>query len=344
MSQTTNVSRREFLRCSAGATLALGAPSVLAGCGGGSGGDSGPATVRLWTWYTQQREQFPQLIEEFEASHPNIKVQNRLFGDTNSYLPALQSAVASGDPPEIFGPHVLAIQYGEGGISADLRKELGGDFLGDFFESANAEYSVGESQYALGWMAQTFGLDLRPRGPAQGEGRPARDLGRPDRGRPGHQARGRDPLPVRQQPGGRTGTTCSCRLVTQATDDPEGGARPRPRSQRRDLGLRAGRPGPRLWSSGLAQPRECSATASTGIETNQAEAAFYTGKGATLFMGSWAPQDFKQDAPLGLRQALQGDGDAGLEGPEPSTGAATRPAPASRSPTTPRTATPRWSS
>ena len=40
----------------------------------------------------------------------------------------------------------------------DLTKELGSSFLKQFFPSANALYSSGDSQYGIGWEAQMFGL------------------------------------------------------------------------------------------------------------------------------------------------------------------------------------------
>ncbi len=135
-------------------------------CGGSDSGggttSGGKAVVRMWSWYSDQEDQFPKLIEKFEAAHSNIKIENRIFGTPDQYLPALQAAVAGGDVPEIFAPHTRALTYGTGGISADLKKDLGDDFLKDFFDSANQEYTLDGKQYAVGWMAQTFGLFYNP--------------------------------------------------------------------------------------------------------------------------------------------------------------------------------------
>jgi len=166
--------RRTLFKAAIGGAAALGTGSLLTACGSddssssasdsGSGSNAGgkPATVRMWSWYGEQKDEFPKLVAKFQEANPNIKVENRVFGTPDQYLPALQAAVAGGDVPEIFAPHTRALTYGTGGISADLKSDLGDDFLSDFFESANQEYTLDGKQYAIGWMAQTFGIFYNP--------------------------------------------------------------------------------------------------------------------------------------------------------------------------------------
>ncbi len=166
-------SRRALLTYGSLGLAALGAAPLLAACGGsgtssGSGSGSGSSsgggktTVRMWTWYNEQQKEFPRLIQEFEAKNPSITVENRLFGTPDQFLPALAAAVSGGDVPEIFAPHIRALTYGQAGVSADLKTELGADFLADFFQSTKDEYTLNGKQYALGWMAQTFGIFYNP--------------------------------------------------------------------------------------------------------------------------------------------------------------------------------------
>ena len=162
--------RRSFLKAALGGAAALGTGSLLSACGGDEsspapqrgGGGGNPATVRMWSWYGEQKDEFPKLVAKFQDANPNIKVENRVFGSPDQYLPALQAAVAGGDVPEIFAPHTRALTYGTGGISADLKADLGDSFLTDFFDSANQEYTLDGKQYAIGWMAQTFGIFYNP--------------------------------------------------------------------------------------------------------------------------------------------------------------------------------------
>jgi ABC-type glycerol-3-phosphate transport system substrate-binding protein len=288
------ISRRGALRTALAGAAGLAAAPLLAACGSGSG-SGGKATVRLWTWYTYQRDQWPQLIDEFQRSHPTITVENRLFGDTNSYLPALQSAVSGGNPPEIFAPHVLALEYGNAGVSADLRKELGTGFLGDFFDSANQEYTDSGKQYALGWMAQTFGIFYNPQLLSAAGVAPPQTLDDLLTAAAAVKAR-TSALPcVFSNNPGTNGIDFFWPLITQITDDPtyvlnldhqENGAKWTDKPVVSALELVD-----RLVRGGAFQ------TGINATQTAQAEQLFYTGRAAMLFMGSWVPQDIQQNAP-----------------------------------------------
>ncbi|GII32999.1 ABC transporter substrate-binding protein [Planotetraspora mira] len=293
------VSRRNLLRTSLLGAAALAAPGLLSACDadtstGGGTTAGGKARVRLWHWYSQQRDQWGPLIQEFQAAHPNIVVENRLFGDPDSYLPALQGAVAANDPPEIFAPHVLAIEYGKAGVSADLHAELGPDFLKDFFQSANDEYTDNGKQYALGWMAQTFGIFYDPDIFARAKA----DVPETWDDLLAVAAKMKDagvlPCVLSNNPGSN-GLDFFLPLVTQASDDP-----------RLVLDIDQQRNGAKwdhpkviealtkldeLIKGGAFAPN------SNGITTPQGETMLYTGKAAMLFMGSWVPQDFIQNAP-----------------------------------------------
>jgi ABC-type glycerol-3-phosphate transport system substrate-binding protein len=291
------IARRTVLKAAATGLAGLGVTPLLAACGGGSGGaGGGRTTVRMWTWYTQQQDIFPRLISDFEAANPSITIENRVFGDTSSYLPALQAAVAGGDPPEIFAPHVLALQYGNAGISADLLADLGADFTADFFESANQEYTDGGRQYALGWMAQTFGIFYSPAmleqsgvtaEPQTWDELMTASLAVQER-------TGKIGAVLANNPG-TNGLDFFLPMLTQLTDDPT-------------FVLRLDKLADGLtWEDpvvvealGVVERLVRGGTFQEGInatQTNQAEQLLYSGAAAMLFMGSWVPQDFAQNAP-----------------------------------------------
>ena len=118
-----------------------------------------PATVRFWTWYLEQEDQMPQVIADFEEANPNIKVEMRLITDVEgAYLPALLAAAAGDDLPEIYAPHVHSVEFGRQGLAADLKAELGAEFIDGFFPSMNSMFVLGDAQYAVGWMGQTMGI------------------------------------------------------------------------------------------------------------------------------------------------------------------------------------------
>ena len=288
------VSRRGVLRGGLLGAAALATPSLVGACDSPTQDTGGKTKVRLWHWYSQQRDQIPAAIEEFQAAHPDIVVENRLFGDPDSFLPALQGAVSAGDPPEIFAPHVLAIEYGKAGVSADLRAELGADFLSDFFASANDEYTDGGKQYALGWMAQTFGVFYDPDILARAKTDVPETWDDLLTVAGKVKAAGVLPCVLSNSPG-TNGLDFFLPLVTQAADDPKllldidqqrNGARwdsPHVTEALTKLD--------QLVKGGAFAPN------ANGITTNQGESLLYTGKAAMLFMGSWVPQDFIQSAP-----------------------------------------------
>jgi ABC-type glycerol-3-phosphate transport system substrate-binding protein len=164
-SSKKSISRRDMLKISSVAA----AGAVLAACTNtkstpavtkapvAAGGK--PATVRFWSWYTDQQDQFPKVIADFEAKNPNIKVDLEIKADvTGAYLPALLAAAAADDLPEIYAPHVYSVEFGKKGLGADLIKELGSDFMADFYPSTCKMFVDGNAQYAVGWMAQTMGI------------------------------------------------------------------------------------------------------------------------------------------------------------------------------------------
>ncbi|MGP4021439.1 ABC transporter substrate-binding protein [Saccharopolyspora sp. 5N708] len=277
-----------------GAALAAG--SLLSACDTPGGPvASGKTKIRVWTWYTQQREQWPQLIDEFQRAHPNIVVENRLFGSTDSYLPALQAMVSAGNPPDIFGPHVLAVEYGKAGVTADLRAELGSDFVSGFFPSTNEAFADGGKQYALGWMAQTFGLLYDPEifRQAGADVPETWDELVETAGRI-RTATNKQALVVRNNPGS-AGLDFFLPLIAQVTDDP---------GLVIDLDQRRG--GARWDSAPVIEAlrkvetllrTETIAPNGNALKEEAAQRMLYTGAAAMLFAGSWVPQDLQLAAP-----------------------------------------------
>jgi ABC-type glycerol-3-phosphate transport system substrate-binding protein len=294
--------RRTLLRAALGGAAALGTGSLLSACGNDDKAPAGntdaggkPATVRMWSWYGEQKAEFPKLVEKFQAANPNIKVENRVFGTPDQYLPALQAAVAAGDVPEIFAPHTRALTYGTGGISADVKKDLGDDFLADFFDSANQEYTLDGKQYAIGWMAQTFGLfynpDLLSKAGVDPESLETWD----DliAAAPKVKATGKYGVSFSANPG-TSAMDFFLPLLTQVSDDPTF-------FLKLDQGLdgltwedpvvvQALELQKRIVDAGVFQP------GTTGTSGDQAPQIFYTEKSAMLFNGSWSPQGFIQNA------------------------------------------------
>jgi ABC-type glycerol-3-phosphate transport system substrate-binding protein len=288
--------RRTLLKAGAAGFGAAATASLLAACSGGSSSSSSgkTTTVRVWSWYNEQKDTLPKVIKDFEDKHPNIKVNLRIFGTPDQYLPALTAAVSGGDVPEIFAPHVRAITYGKQGISADLKKELGSGFLKDFFPAENQEYSDGNKQYALGWEAQTFGIfynpDLFAAAGVDGEPETWDDLIAVAQK---VNATGKSSVAFSANPG-TSALDFFLPLITQVTDDPtyflkldqlEKGYK-----WTNDPVVQALELNDKIVKAKVFQP------GTTGTSGDQATQLFYTGASAMLFAGSWIPQGLIQNA------------------------------------------------
>jgi ABC-type glycerol-3-phosphate transport system substrate-binding protein len=170
------VSRRDFLKSAASAGAAVSiltacqpaaaptqAPAAQAAPTTAPAANNATATIRWLTWYTEQQDEYPKIIADFQAKNPGVKVDLQLKTDvTGEYLPALLAAAAADDLPEIYGPHVHSVEFGKKGLAADLVTTLGADFMTDFFPSCVSMFKDGNAVYAVGWMAQTLGIFYDP--------------------------------------------------------------------------------------------------------------------------------------------------------------------------------------
>ncbi|KSU56701.1 ABC transporter substrate-binding protein [[Bacillus] enclensis] len=84
---------------------------IISGCsskesssGGGSDSKSGDdvVTLNLFQFKVEIADQLQEMIKEFEAEHPNIKVKLETVGGGADYGAALKAKFASGEEPDIF--------------------------------------------------------------------------------------------------------------------------------------------------------------------------------------------------------------------------------------------------
>ncbi|GAB3394293.1 hypothetical protein GCM10027568_24670 [Humibacter soli] len=292
----TQLSRRGLLKATGAGAAAVGLTSLLAACSGGGGSSSGgKTTVRMWTWYTDIKDALPKVIADFEAKNPNITIENRIFGTPDQYLPALTAAVSGGDVPEIFAPHVRAITYGQQGISADLKKDLGSDFLKQFFPATNQEYTSDGKQYAVGFEAQTFGIfynpDLFAAAGVDGEPETWDDL---IEVAAKVNATGKSSVAFSANPG-TSALDFFLPLITQVTDDPTWYLKldqlQKGYTYTSKPVIEALQLNDKIVKAKVFQP------STTGTGGDQAQQLFFTEKAAMFFAGSWTPSGLITNAP-----------------------------------------------
>ncbi|GHV08637.1 sugar ABC transporter substrate-binding protein [Spirochaetia bacterium] len=88
--------------------------------GGGGQSNAGKTNLTLYTWWGGGEAAFGEaLVADFEASHPNIKVE-RSFGGTD-YDAKINTMIAAGNTPDVFQVNEdRVVDWGEKGVGADL--------------------------------------------------------------------------------------------------------------------------------------------------------------------------------------------------------------------------------
>ncbi|MDQ4492033.1 extracellular solute-binding protein [Sinomonas sp. ASV486] len=117
----TTLTRRTALKLFAG-TAAVG---LLAGCGTGGGKNAdGSVTLRFTWWGNDVRnKQTQQVIDAFQAAHPNIKIQAEP-GVWSGYWDKLATQTAANDAPDVIQMDLAYIaEYGGRGALLDLTKQ-----------------------------------------------------------------------------------------------------------------------------------------------------------------------------------------------------------------------------
>ena len=72
------------------------------GAGGATGGTGQPVTLKIFQFKVEINEALTRLKDEYEKTHPNVKLQIETVGGGADYGAALKTKFASGDQPDIF--------------------------------------------------------------------------------------------------------------------------------------------------------------------------------------------------------------------------------------------------
>lgn len=83
------------------AAAALAVVSIT-GCSSGSSSEGDQTTLEVFNIKTETAEQMDDLVEKFEESHPDIKVNMTTVGGGTDATAAMQSKFSSGDEPDVF--------------------------------------------------------------------------------------------------------------------------------------------------------------------------------------------------------------------------------------------------
>lgn len=127
---------------------------LFAGCGSSSSGgaDEGlgtsdkPVTLTFWTWQPTDA-QWKSIYASFQKKYPNIKIKWWRTSEMSDYQKKLQTAMAGGDGPDVFG------------VQAGSTVEQYGRFADDMKKLADQYMSGWDSKVAEGAVEQTTNAD-----------------------------------------------------------------------------------------------------------------------------------------------------------------------------------------
>lgn len=109
-----------------GLAIAVAGSFVLTACGGDDGGDDGQVTLNFTWWGADERaSRYEQVIDLFEAEHPDIKVQTS-FAEFPDYWTQRSTDATGGNLPDVLQMDNSYIQeYANNGLLYDMSEFVG---------------------------------------------------------------------------------------------------------------------------------------------------------------------------------------------------------------------------
>jgi ABC-type glycerol-3-phosphate transport system substrate-binding protein len=121
-------------------------------------------TLEWWTHATlSQRELYYELIEEFEAMHPNVKVNLQVPGDWDDMWTRLLTAIAAGEGCDVmrakdFWVDMLAPQGALLDLTPYIERDREELEIDDYYIGLMEAYRHGDRIYALPWHVYYYNL------------------------------------------------------------------------------------------------------------------------------------------------------------------------------------------
>jgi ABC-type glycerol-3-phosphate transport system substrate-binding protein len=181
------------------------------------------------------------------------------------------------------------------GQTIDLKEFMDEEFLGQFFESTRRQFTAEGKQFAIGWMAQTFGFFYNP--PLFETASAAIPETWDDLMAEADKIRTTEMIPwVFNEADKWLGADYFLPLITQVTDDPELVYALDDHTQA-DVSWNSEPVIEALSLIDRLVKAEVFQEGVNGTDWSQATGIFYSGNSAMFFAGSWVPQGIKTDAP-----------------------------------------------
>jgi multiple sugar transport system substrate-binding protein len=138
-------------------TILMAAQFAFAGARRQAGGTGEVKTLTLYTWWADaERTMGEALVADFEAAHPNVRVEQN--HNNTEYLSRINTMMASGSPPDVFFLNeYLLNEWGEKGAVEDLYPYFSRAGIDpDQFYVGSALYKTGNHLWGINATATTI--------------------------------------------------------------------------------------------------------------------------------------------------------------------------------------------
>jgi multiple sugar transport system substrate-binding protein len=140
--------------------LILALPLAACSSSKSSGDSKGIVTLKFWDFHTDAEKKFFQdLVKEYNASHPNVKIEMANFNQSDYTTTKLPVAFANNEGPDIFmvSPGGFT-KFAQSGILADLNPYFKDGVKEDFLPSALDAVTYNGKVLALPFEMELLGL------------------------------------------------------------------------------------------------------------------------------------------------------------------------------------------
>lgn len=145
-----NLSKKIILSCS---TLTI--VVLLAACGGGSEDSSGKTEIEFFNQKVEMQTTLSEIISDFEAENPDIKVKFTNVPDAGTVL---KTRVSSNDIPDVVNTYPMNADFKEwaaNGIFEDLTDK---EYLSNLAEGAAESYAIEDKVYNIPLTSNASGI------------------------------------------------------------------------------------------------------------------------------------------------------------------------------------------
>lgn len=137
------------------ASLAIGATTLLAACGGGNESNGDQTVVEFFNQKVEMQSTLSEIISDFEAENPDIKINFTNVPDAGTVL---RTRVASDDVPDVVNVFPQNTDFQEWAANDVFENLTDKEYLDNLQEGAADPYAVNDQIYSVPLTSNAWGF------------------------------------------------------------------------------------------------------------------------------------------------------------------------------------------